>query len=495
MSIRTQDKRAVLVHNFIVGHEYEVVVQAIGPDGTQQAMENAARGVIKIIGKQDSPDIPTSLVATGFFEAITLTWANPLDFDFYKMEIYRSDTDDILTSAKLADAFGVTYIDVINTTGTTKYYWIRAVNRSGFVSDFTESVNATTLGVTATDIDDFAVTVTKQFTNTVVLSGEIWSNNLPSAGRIQWNTHTLVHQGKAYQVTAGGGTTARYITWTVGNTGGSGTVADPYITTYSSDATWSAADDKFNIVVNEGGLHQVVWNSSANMVIGSAFILDAAIVTAKINDLAVTNAKIATMTATKLTAGTIDASVITVTNLNATNITTGILTGRTVQTAASGQRVVIDGSASTLSFFRSAGGAVVVIDDDITNGFVSINVATNYYTRMFGDSFQMRSDQVSGFNQFALTMNASNPGNFVIFSSGATAKFTVSTAGSITLSGTVDGVDLAAFKTAYDAHILDDNAHHAEVHDLDSHSDVNITTVGDADTLRYDGGFAEWQNV
>jgi hypothetical protein len=47
------------------------------------------------------------------------------------------------------------------------------------------------------------------------------------------------------------------------------------------------------------------------------------------------------LNADKITAGSIDASVIDVTNLNADNITAGTLTGRTVQTASSGERILM----------------------------------------------------------------------------------------------------------------------------------------------------------
>jgi hypothetical protein len=63
-------------------------------------------------------------------------------------------------------------------------------------------------------------------------------------------------------------------------------------------------------------------------------------------------------------------------SINADDISAGTLTGRTVQTAASGQRVVIDGSASTAKFYSATSTEpVIVFDDDlISQGFSGIQV-------------------------------------------------------------------------------------------------------------------------
>lgn len=286
------DKQTTLTHDFTVGHEYEVVVRAIGPDGTNQAMESAVRGVIAIRGKVSVPNTPTSLTTTNLIEAIRLEWANPLDYDMSRMEIWRSDSNTRETATKIAEVRGISYVDVIGLPNVNRYYWIRAVNASGLVSDYyprtPAGVSGRTVGIVAASIDDFAITATKMFNKTVILTGDSWTNNSPGGGSIAWNAHSIVYNGASYAITAGN-TSAAYVYWTIGSA------------IYSTSATHPMlGTTAFIIAINTSGTHTLVWNSSANMVIGTAFIAD----------LAVTDAKIANLNVDKLIAGTIQSQAI-----------------------------------------------------------------------------------------------------------------------------------------------------------------------------------------
>ena len=464
--IRDKDRRATLVHNFIAGHEYEVVVRAVGPDGVQEARESAARATIMIKGKQTTPSPPTDLATDGYLTSILLTWVNPLDYDVKHVEIWRATTNALALAVKIANVTGITYIDAIGASNSTRYYWLRAVNTSGEVSDYTDSVVGTSSGIAATDIDDFSVVATKMFTNTVILSGDVWSNNTPGGGSIAWNAHYITFGGAYYLISAGN-TALRYVTWTEGDTGGSGTVADPYLSSYAGGASWTAVVNKFNIAVNESGIHQLVWNSSANMVIGSAFILDAAIVEAKIGNLAVTSAKIL--------------------SLDAPKINVGVLTGQTLQTAASGQRIVVDGPSNKLSFFVGAGAGteVLEIDDNVESGLPGIKMSSGGILHIEDGSDyvdvvagQIAIEGTAGITVVEATTTASIAatsgiyyasyegavtGNFIIGRLNAVTKFAVNQLGNITTVGTVDGVDISA-------HAANVNAHHARSHNNTYHS-------------------------
>jgi hypothetical protein len=64
--------------------------------------------------------------------------------------------------------------------------------------------------------------------------------------------------------------------------------------------------------------------------------------------------------------------------LTADNIAAGTLTGRTVQTDSSGQRVVIEGAPSNkLKFFDTNGNLVILIDDD-SNGYMVIGSVSDF---------------------------------------------------------------------------------------------------------------------
>jgi len=258
------DRTTTLTHDFVVGHKYEVVVRAVGPDGAEQAMEHAVCNTIVIQGQLATPSPSTALTATGLINAIQLTWTNPLNYDLAYMEVYRSSVNARHLATKIAEARGLSYVDSIGSPDATRYYWIRAVNTSGQYSNYypntTAGISATSVGVVATDIADFAITATKMFNKTIILTGDAWTNNSPGAGSIAWNAHSIVYNGASYSITAGN-TALGYVYWVIGDA------------VYSTSATHPALGATgFMVAINTSGIHTLVWNSSANMVIGSAFI-------------------------------------------------------------------------------------------------------------------------------------------------------------------------------------------------------------------------------
>jgi len=334
-----RDHRTTLISEFLPGHEYEVVVRAVGPDGTNQALEDAVRDTIVIAGKETPPDTPSALTAIGIIEAVSLAWVNPTNHDFAGMEIWRSTTDDVTAAAKIAEIKDIKYTDNLGAASLTRYYWVKAVNTSGYKSNFypntTAGVSATSVGVSATSIDDFAVTATKMFNKTIILTADTWTNDSPGVGSIAWNAHSIVYNGAAYPISAGN-TALAYVYWVIGS---------PTYGTSAAHPTLGATG--FMIAINTGGTHTLVWNDSANMVIGTAYIAD----------LAVTDAKIVTLTANKLTAGMIDASVITVTNITASNINTGTLNASVVTVSNLNASNITTGSMLARPVLSAASGA------------------------------------------------------------------------------------------------------------------------------------------
>lgn len=169
-----------------------------------------------------------------------------------------------------------------------------------------------TFTIGATDIDDFAITASKVFNNIPIISEDNWTDDDPTAGKIAWDEHNITYGGAYYLVAAGNTSSAlhTHVYWDVGNTGGAGTVDDPYLTTYASQqGAPTMTDTRFIIATNISGQHNVAWNSIANSVIGTAHILDASII----------DAKIVNLNATKIDAGDIAVSRITAQAGNAIN--------------------------------------------------------------------------------------------------------------------------------------------------------------------------------
>ncbi|MTI83431.1 MAG: hypothetical protein FH756_05870 [Firmicutes bacterium] len=144
-----------------------------------------------------------------------------------------------------------------------------------------------------------AVDATKLNTKVVVLLSDGWTDNSPAAGSVSWNQHKLYYAGQEYVIQAGN-TAQKYIYW------------DGAANAYATSATEPALNDgQFIIAVNNGGLHDTVWDKGyAREFIGSAFIAEAAILSAHIKELQVLDSHIANLAANKLTAGVIGAGVV-----------------------------------------------------------------------------------------------------------------------------------------------------------------------------------------
>jgi hypothetical protein len=321
---------------------------------------------------------PTGLTATAGFDFIVLQWTNPSLFDGY-IEIRRSDNSSWASGVLIATISGSTYWDMIGSYGVQKWYWIRAKSTKGGYSAWVPSsagagATATTTQIATSDIETFAITASQIYTRIPIITGDVWKDNYPSAGYVDWNACTVVYNGASNSIT-GDSTNLKYIYWKaprsgtaygtvhttdttlsdtrllmtvnqyVGNiitcNGKTMTIASNNATTFTG-ASWSGGnnpgdhyawslntgtvfyksathpaatmgDTDFIIAVNISGVHDLAWNAIANQVIGSAWIQNAAIKTALIEDLAVTTALIA------------DAAINTakITDLNVTTIKIG----------------------------------------------------------------------------------------------------------------------------------------------------------------------------
>jgi hypothetical protein len=100
----------------------------------------------------------TNLTATSTFKYIILDWINPTISNVQLIEVWRSDTNDRATAVLIAVIYNDVYWDYIGTTGTTRYYWIRAKSLNGTYSAWlpsspTDGVSATTAGLNTGDFD------------------------------------------------------------------------------------------------------------------------------------------------------------------------------------------------------------------------------------------------------------------------------------------------------------------------------------------------------
>ncbi len=114
------------------GEELEVWVNCKRPNGTHTPGD-----VASIIVGADiiPPSAPTSLTAEGWFGNINLEWANPTDPDLSYIEVWENDIDDRDTAVKIAEVKGTSYQRYLGSF-VVRYYWVRAVDRTGNISGY-----------------------------------------------------------------------------------------------------------------------------------------------------------------------------------------------------------------------------------------------------------------------------------------------------------------------------------------------------------------------
>lgn len=141
----------------IANIEYAVRVRAINTLGVRSAWVTANQSTQ---GDTTAPAAPDGVTASGGYRQITLNWTNPAVSDFDLVEIYRNTTNNSASAARIAVTRGSAFVDAPLDINVTRYYWLKAVDRSGNVSGFSSGVNATTQFV---DVDSFTEEVMNLF--------------------------------------------------------------------------------------------------------------------------------------------------------------------------------------------------------------------------------------------------------------------------------------------------------------------------------------------
>jgi hypothetical protein len=145
------------------GIGYDVRVRAVSILGVPSAW--VVSSDIQAGADATAPGAPVGLTATPGFRQITLQWTNPpASPDLAYVEIWEAASNDRGAAVRVGDARGTVFLRSGLGVDVTRWYWARAVDRSGNVgawnADAAAGVPATTLFV---DADDFSEGVTQLF--------------------------------------------------------------------------------------------------------------------------------------------------------------------------------------------------------------------------------------------------------------------------------------------------------------------------------------------
>lgn len=356
------------------------------------------------------PDVPTGLTAEGSVRSIFLEWVNPSDSDLAQVQIFRNTTNNSGTATQIATAaaspsVGGFFVDADPDLpiGSTRYYWIKAVDRWGNVSvDFSNVANAAARG---TNVTDFASTVRpielfpndtaagtptlgRVYFNTTTFrlrrgTGSAWTDAVPSTtitGQLtdsqleEISAAKLTGQITSTQVSDGAISTPKLAAGSVSTAklAAGAVVADTIaagaITTAKLDAgaVTTAKLAAGAVTANEILADTITGGQIAAGAISTTELAAGAVTTNILGALQVTAEKIAAgaITTTKLAAGSVTANEISVSNLSAIAADLGTVTSGLLKNAAStagynatlGVQIGFAGSLMYVNGSGSAGG-------------------------------------------------------------------------------------------------------------------------------------------
>lgn len=213
-------------------------------------------GVTVPQGNLTTPPKVTGLVADGALASIIIGWINPVFPNYSHTELWRASIDDIGQAVMIQQTPVESYIDMVG-SGSTKYYWARAVSTAGVKGDWNAAAGVQgRTGFDPTYVRD-------------IMTSAVWQAVTPYAA-YQYVRPTEPN-GYQYACIDGGRTGGDEPAWptTVGNT-----VSD-------GDIVWLcvAADARVPFVVGTDP------DGNPAVFIDTAYIEDATITSAKIGDL------------------------------------------------------------------------------------------------------------------------------------------------------------------------------------------------------------------
>lgn len=124
---------------------YDIELYSISATGRRSSVIYM---VYTTLGTMTPPDAPTLLTAIGDYRVNVLAWQLPGTIDIDKINVYASRTNDLTTASLIAAVASTTFTHSGLGDDETWFYWVRAVNKRGMLSQPNSS-----LGTEATTKD------------------------------------------------------------------------------------------------------------------------------------------------------------------------------------------------------------------------------------------------------------------------------------------------------------------------------------------------------
>lgn len=131
-----------------MGLVYRVRVRSVLSVGASSTW--SVSGNITAAGDTTAPAVPASLVAEAMVQGIRLTWVNTTDADLSHTDVLEQSAVTPTPSGGTTPSFRLmsdTFTRTGLAIGTTRFYWVRAVDASGNASAWAGPVSATALAV------------------------------------------------------------------------------------------------------------------------------------------------------------------------------------------------------------------------------------------------------------------------------------------------------------------------------------------------------------
>src|SRR5690606_32599727 len=108
--------------------------------GARSEVVEPAGSPLTVESDGGAPEAPTNVVASDGGGVVDLTWHNPPESDFRRVQVWRSTTNDSGTATMVKQVYGFPdkpdgWTDESATSGTF-YYWLKAEDFAGNASAF-----------------------------------------------------------------------------------------------------------------------------------------------------------------------------------------------------------------------------------------------------------------------------------------------------------------------------------------------------------------------